>query len=196
MTHLPESGRKAPAVQSGEAVLTSVVAQPSKQFAVVFAWICGGIHPDACHSPTYCSGTRDTQDNPHNTAITPRLAACLLLPPEDTEAILSFLRGLAVNGRAFHSDKATNENSVLRQPAGQDSWLGHSEAAAYLGVSKSSQLVEVEFRFIASLKPVHTGSAKRRRHEQPDADQSSRPILPDHRSRTRCRGTAPDYRVG
>jgi len=82
--------------------------------------------------------TRDNQDDSHNTAITPRLVACLLLLPEDAEAILSFLRGLAVNGRAFPSDEATNENSVLRQPACQDSWLGHSEAAAYLGVSKST----------------------------------------------------------
>jgi GAF domain-containing protein len=82
--------------------------------------------------------TRDTQDNPGNTAVTPRLVACLLLLPEDAEAILSFLRGLAVNGRAFPSDKATNENSVLSQPACQDAWLGHSAAAAYLGVSKST----------------------------------------------------------
>jgi Helix-turn-helix domain len=82
--------------------------------------------------------TRDTQDDPHNTAITPRLVACLLLLPEDAEAILSFLRGLAVNGRAFPSDKTTNENSVLSQSACQDAWLGHSEAAAYLGVSKST----------------------------------------------------------
>ena len=82
--------------------------------------------------------TRDTQDDPHNTATTPRLVACLLLLPEDADAILSFLRGLAVSGRAFPSDEGTNENSVLRQPACQDSWLGHSEAAAYLRVSKST----------------------------------------------------------
>jgi hypothetical protein len=105
--------------------------------------------------------TRDTQDDSHNTAITPRLVACLLLLPEDADAIFSFLRGLAVNGRAFHSDKATNENSVLRQPACQDSSPGHSEAAVYLGVSKSTQLVEVESRFIASLKPVRNRVGKK-----------------------------------
>jgi predicted DNA-binding transcriptional regulator AlpA len=33
---------------------------------------------------------------------------------------------------------ATNERSVLNQSAREDSWLGHSEAAAYLGVSKST----------------------------------------------------------
>jgi hypothetical protein len=82
--------------------------------------------------------TRDTQDDPHITTIAPMLVACLLLLSEDADAILSFLRGLAVNGRALHSDKATNENTLLRQSACQDLWLGHSEAAAYLGVSESA----------------------------------------------------------
>src|SRR5258708_8909634 len=78
--------------------------------------------------------TRSTQDNLHNTA-SPKLVACLLLLPEDAEAILSFFRRLAVNGRDFPSDKASNEGGVLMQSACEDSWLGHSEAAAYLGVS-------------------------------------------------------------
>jgi excisionase family DNA binding protein len=43
-----------------------------------------------------------------------------------------------VNGCDFPSDKASNEGGVLRQSAFEDSWLGHSEAAAYLGVSKST----------------------------------------------------------
>jgi hypothetical protein len=81
--------------------------------------------------------TRSAEDNLHNTASNPRLVACLLLFPEDAEAILSFLRRLAVNGCDFPSDKASNEGGVLMQSA-YDSWLGHSEAAAYLGVSKST----------------------------------------------------------
>jgi hypothetical protein len=79
-----------------------------------------------------------TQDNLQNTASTPKLVACLLLLPEDAEAILSFLRRLAVNGRSFPSDTPSNEASVLTRSAGEDSWLGHAEAAAYLGVSKST----------------------------------------------------------
>ena len=82
--------------------------------------------------------TRSTQDNLRNSANTPKLVACLLLLPEDAEAILSFLRRLAVNSRDFPSDKTTNEGTVLMQSAREDSWLGHSEAAAYLGVSKST----------------------------------------------------------
>jgi len=82
--------------------------------------------------------TRSTQDNLDNTPNTPKLVACLLLLPEDAEAILDFLRRLAVNGRDFPSDKATSEDSVLMRSACEDSWLGHSEAAAYLGVSKST----------------------------------------------------------
>jgi predicted DNA-binding transcriptional regulator AlpA len=81
--------------------------------------------------------TRSAQDNLHNTASTPRLVACLLLLPEDAEAILSFLRRLAVNGCDFPSAKASN-GGALMQAAFEDSWLGHSEAAAYLGVSKST----------------------------------------------------------
>ena len=82
--------------------------------------------------------TRSTQDGLHNTANAPKLVACLLLLPEDAEAILTFLRRLAVNGRDFPSDRATNEGSVVIQSAREDSWLGHSEAATYLGVSKST----------------------------------------------------------
>jgi len=82
--------------------------------------------------------TRSAQDNLPNTASNPRLVACLLLFPEDAEPILSFLRRLAVNGCGFPSDKASNEGGVLMQSACEDSWLGHSEAAAYLGVSKST----------------------------------------------------------
>jgi len=82
--------------------------------------------------------TRSTQDNFHSTANTPKLVACLLLLPEDAEAILSFLRRLAVNGRDFASDMATDEGSVLLPSACKDSWLGHPEAAAYLGVSQST----------------------------------------------------------
>lgn len=89
-------------------------------------------------APADSEPTRSTQDNLQSTANTPKLVACLLLLPEDAEAILSFLRRLAVNGRDFPSDKATNEGSVLMQSACEDSWIGHSEAAAYLGVSKST----------------------------------------------------------
>jgi hypothetical protein len=88
---------------------------------------------------TDSEASRSTQDNLHSTTSTPKLVACLLLLPEDAEAILSFLRRLAVNGRDLPSDKATNEgSSVLMPSACEDSWLGHSEAAAYLGVSKST----------------------------------------------------------
>jgi hypothetical protein len=82
--------------------------------------------------------TRSTQDNLQSTASTPRLVACLLLLPENVEVIVSLLRGLAVNGREFLENKANNESNVLGKPASEDSWLGHAEAAAYLGVSLST----------------------------------------------------------
>jgi predicted DNA-binding transcriptional regulator AlpA len=89
-------------------------------------------------APADSEASRSTQDKLHNIASTPKLVACLLLLPEDAEAILSFLHRLAVNGCDFPSDKATNEGSVLMPSACEDPWLGHSEAAAYLGVSKST----------------------------------------------------------
>jgi hypothetical protein len=79
-----------------------------------------------------------TQGYLRNNVEGPRLVACLLLVPEDAQAILSFLQKLAVSGRDWSPDRATSEENTSKQSAPEDSWLGHSEAAAYLGVSKST----------------------------------------------------------
>lgn len=81
---------------------------------------------------------RRTQNKLNNTASTPKLVVCLLLLPEDAKTILSFLRRLAANGRDFTSDEPANEGTVVVQSAREDSWLSHSQAAAYLGISKST----------------------------------------------------------
>jgi predicted DNA-binding transcriptional regulator AlpA len=81
---------------------------------------------------------RSTQGDLRDNAEGPRWVACLLLVPEDAQAILSFLQKLAVNGRDWSPDRATTEGNTTKQSAPEDSWLGHSEAAAYLGVSKST----------------------------------------------------------
>lgn len=78
---------------------------------------------------------RSTQGDLRDNAAAPRLIACLLLVPEDAHAILTFLQKLAVSGRDRSPDRATSEENTSGQSAPDDSWLGHSEAAAYLGVS-------------------------------------------------------------
>jgi len=81
---------------------------------------------------------RSTQGDPRDNVAAPRLVACLLLVPEDAHAILSFLQKLAVSGRDRSPDRPAIDGNTSMQSAPEDSWLRHSEAAAYLGVSKST----------------------------------------------------------
>ncbi len=81
---------------------------------------------------------RSTQGDLRNNADAPKLVVCLLLVPEDAQAILSFLQNLAVSGRDRSPNTPTIDGNTSMQSAPEDSWLGHSEAAAYLGVSKST----------------------------------------------------------
>jgi len=82
--------------------------------------------------------SRSTQGDLRDNAAAPRLVACLLLVPEDAHAILSFLQKLAVSGRDRSPDIPTFDGNASMQSAPEDSWLRHSEAAAYLGVSNST----------------------------------------------------------
>jgi helix-turn-helix protein len=81
---------------------------------------------------------RGTQDDLRNKADTPKLVACLLLVPEDAQAILGFLQKLAVGGRDLLPVRPAIDASASLHSAPEDCWLGHSEAAAFLGVSKST----------------------------------------------------------
>src|SRR5216684_5670370 len=81
---------------------------------------------------------RSTQDDLRNKADTPKLVACLLLVPEDAQAILSFLQKLAVCGRDLLPVRSTIDANASPHSVPEDRWLGHSEAAAFLGVSKST----------------------------------------------------------
>ena len=81
---------------------------------------------------------RSTQGKCREQANTPRLLACLLLSPEDSEPIFKLFQKLATRKPDLPAHGVTTETEVLMQPACDDSWLSHSEAAAYLGVSKST----------------------------------------------------------
>lgn len=68
----------------------------------------------------------------------PRLVACLLLLPKESEPILQALQKL------MERDPESSSNGAITKPEGPgpstslDCWLGHLEAAAYLGVSTST----------------------------------------------------------
>jgi hypothetical protein len=81
---------------------------------------------------------RTIQDDLRNKAGAPKLVACVLLVPEDAQAILSFLQKLAVGSRDQLPVRSTIDTNASPHSAPEDCWLGHSEAAAFLGVSKST----------------------------------------------------------
>jgi len=82
--------------------------------------------------------SQSTQDDLRRERDTPKLVACLLLLPENAQAILSFLQKLALSCDDQFPDRPAVDGKTSTQSAPEDSWLGHSEAAAYLGVSKST----------------------------------------------------------
>lgn len=65
------------------------------------------------------------------------LIACIFLSPEDGRPILNLLRGLAENSR---SSSLLEEVANKFSPSGAtaDCWMGHPEAAAFLGLSPST----------------------------------------------------------
>jgi len=68
----------------------------------------------------------------------PRLLACLLIVPSDAEPIVSLLEHLAANSQTpipFSSLLAREPNGAAGT---EDHWLEHTEAAKYLGISKST----------------------------------------------------------
>lgn len=81
---------------------------------------------------------QSTQDDLRGEPYAPKFVACLLLVPENPQAILSFLQKLVISGGDQFPDRPAVDGNTSTQSAPEDSWLGHSEAAAYLGVSKST----------------------------------------------------------
>jgi hypothetical protein len=68
----------------------------------------------------------------------PRFVACLLLLPEEAEQILQLFQKLAVRNPELSTSAVTTDVEKSIVSADMDRWLGHSEAAAYLGVSTST----------------------------------------------------------
>ena len=84
----------------------------------------------------------------------PRLVACVLLLPEDSEVLAGLLCNLATNSNAARDlDTLARPDHFLR-PESLDSWLPHVEAAKFLGVSISTlyryaSQERIEYRKIA-----------------------------------------------
>lgn len=68
----------------------------------------------------------------------PKFVACLLLLPEDAEPILKLFQKFALRDADLPSSGLTTDVEEPNVSADMDHWLGHSEAAAYLGVSTST----------------------------------------------------------
>jgi excisionase family DNA binding protein len=80
----------------------------------------------------------NSENSPSEETDTPRLVACLLLLPENSEHIFKLFQKLATSNPDLPAHRATTDTEVPKQPRCDDPWLTHSEAAAYLGVSKST----------------------------------------------------------
>ena len=66
------------------------------------------------------------------------LIACIFLSPEDGRPILNLLRSLAENSRWSLSSEGVSNAASPSATAPEDFWLGHLEAAAFLGLSPST----------------------------------------------------------
>lgn len=66
------------------------------------------------------------------------LLACILLVPEDAAPLLALLKQINGNSGPPIAPESTDIRQMNSPRPQSDSWLGHSEAADYLGVAKST----------------------------------------------------------
>jgi hypothetical protein len=78
------------------------------------------------------------QENSQEQVNLPKLVACVVLLPEDSEPIFTLLQKLAMRARDPSSVSATTDPDPFIQSVREDPWLGHAEASEYLGVSAST----------------------------------------------------------
>ena len=80
----------------------------------------------------------ERQQGSANKPSTPKLLFCLWLLPEDAKPILGLLQNLADNSDSPTHGKLPPQQEDSLDPGSQDSWLDHSAAAQYLGISTST----------------------------------------------------------
>jgi hypothetical protein len=81
---------------------------------------------------------RSIQGERFDSAKSSRLVACVVLLPEDAEPIRALLQKLTLPDSEFFRNGVSANSQEPGQQPDMDSWLGHSEAAAYLGISTST----------------------------------------------------------
>jgi excisionase family DNA binding protein len=69
---------------------------------------------------------------------TPKLLLCFWLLPEDAKPILGLLQNLTDSSGGLTHRNLPPQQADSVDPGSQDSWLAHSEAARYLGISTST----------------------------------------------------------
>lgn len=67
-----------------------------------------------------------------------KFVACLFLLPEGSDSMLELLQSLGTKVIDLRGRTVLTEASPSSQLPSEDTWLDHSEAAAYLGISRST----------------------------------------------------------
>ena len=66
------------------------------------------------------------------------LLACILLLPKDSGPILTLLKQIGTSTSSSSASQMTEVRTMPPPQSQADRWLGHSEAADYLGMAKST----------------------------------------------------------
>jgi excisionase family DNA binding protein len=101
----------------------------------------------------------------------PRLLACLLILPSDAEPIVSLLEQLAANSQTPPPFPSLLDREPSCAVGTEDRWLEHTDAAKYLGISKSTlyryvSQQRIECRKIAGRLEYRQSALERLQKEQ------------------------------
>ena len=109
------------------------------------------------------------------------LVACILLLPKDAAPILALLKHANTNAGSYGATQPPGVHALPLAPSQGDQWLGHSEAADYLGVAKSTL-----YRFVCEERIETRKMGGRLEYRRTTLDQfKEQQVRPARRSRTR-----------
>jgi excisionase family DNA binding protein len=111
----------------------------------------------------------------------PRLLACFLIVPSDAEPVVSLLEQLAANSQTPIPFSSLLDREAYGAAGIEDHWLEHTEAAKYMGISKSTLYryvcqQRIECRKIAGRLEYRQSALEKLKQEQ------TRPARLSHRS--------------
>jgi hypothetical protein len=134
------------------------------------------VRPERKHPKEELTPNEKTDEAPQRT----RLLACLLLVPSAAEPIVALLEQLAANSQTPIPFPSVLDPGPRAAAATEDRWLEHTEAAKFLGVSKSTLYRyagqrRIECRKIAGRLEYRQSALERLKEEQ------TRPARLSHR---------------